>query len=73
MRGSLYRMVYPFAPIEEKLSMNFCCIALIAVLIPTNAIIPNAIIATVRPVRNLLAFTVRNASNMLSREFTGAR
>src|SRR5580693_4897777 len=44
-------MVNPLAPMAEKLSVNFCFMASMAVLIPTNAMIPNAIIATVRPVR----------------------
>ena len=34
----------------------------IAVIIPINAMIPKAIIATVMPVLNLLLFTVRQAN-----------
>jgi len=42
--------------------------ALIAVIIPTSAIIPNAIMATVSPVRSLLLRTVRQAREKISRK-----
>src|SRR5258708_12276618 len=47
-------MVNPLAPIAAKLSVNFCFMASIAVLMPTTAMIPKAMIATVIPVRSLL-------------------
>jgi hypothetical protein len=40
--------------------------ASIAVLIPTSAMIPKAMIATVSPVRSLLLLTVRKARDMVS-------
>jgi len=45
--------------------------AWMAVMIPTSAIIPNAIMATVIPVRNLLALTVLHANARLSANFIG--
>jgi hypothetical protein len=53
----------------EKLSINFWFMALIAVMIPTRAMIPNAMIATVRPVRSLLLRTVRKAREKMSAVF----
>lgn len=50
----------------EKLSVSFWFMALIAVMIPTSAIIPKAIMDTVIPVRSLLLRTVRNASDKTS-------
>jgi hypothetical protein len=61
--------VKPFAPIDEKLSLNFFCIAVMAVLMHINDMIPNAMMATVSPVRSLFALTVLNASVMLSFRF----
>ena len=46
----------------EKLLRKLPFIASIAVIIPINAMIPNAIMATVMPVRNLFPRTVLNAS-----------
>src|SRR5262245_4320193 len=57
----------------EKLSLNFWFIALIAVMIPTRAMIPKAIMATVRPVRSLLLLTERKASEKISRKFIGIK
>ncbi|WP_431213736.1 hypothetical protein ACQ86N_02145 [Puia sp. P3] len=54
-------MVNPLAPMAEKLSVNFCFMALIAVLMPTRAMMPKAMMATVMPVRSLLLRTVRKA------------
>src|SRR5258708_6218831 len=59
-------MVNPLAPIAEKLSVNFCFMSSIAVLIPTRAMIPKAMMATVMPVRTLLLFTVRKARASVS-------
>jgi len=47
--------------------------ALMAVIIPTSAIIPNAMIATVSPVRNLLLRTVRYARENMSLVFIAYR
>ena len=58
---SLYRILNAFAPIKEKFSFKLWFMADIAVIIPINAMIPKAIIATVIPVRSLLLFTVRQA------------
>src|SRR5688572_4374632 len=63
------RMVKPFAPIAEKLSVNFCVIASIAVRIPINEAIPNAMMATVIPVRNRLPLIVLKESDKMSRNF----
>jgi hypothetical protein len=52
-------MLNPLAPMVEKLSVSFWFIAFMAVIIPTNAIIPKAIMETVIPVRSLLLRTVR--------------
>jgi hypothetical protein len=60
--------VNAFAPIVEKLSENFWFIAWIAVMIPTRAMMPKAMIATVNPVRNLLPRTVRKANEKTSRK-----
>jgi hypothetical protein len=49
------------APIEEKLSLRLWFIDWIAVMMPINAIMPKAMMATVIPVRSLLLRTVRNA------------
>jgi hypothetical protein len=59
-------MVKPVAPIVEKLSVNFWFIALIAVIMPINAMIPNAMMATVIPVRSLLPRTVLDANEKTS-------
>jgi hypothetical protein len=53
----------------EKLSLKLLFIASMAVMMPTRAIIPKAIIATVIPVRNLFALTVLQARTRLSRSF----
>jgi hypothetical protein len=53
----------------EKLSLKLLFIASIAVIIPTRAMIPKAIMATVIPVRSLLALTVRRARENTSRNF----
>ena len=66
-------MVNPFAPIVEKLSVNFWFMALMAVIIPTSAIMPNAIIATVNPVLSLLLRTVRYAKEKMSPVFIAYR
>ncbi|MEI9810372.1 MAG: hypothetical protein WDO16_22240 [Bacteroidota bacterium] len=52
----------------EKLSENFWFIACMAVMMPIRAMIPKAIIETVRPVRNLLLRTVREASEKVSKK-----
>ena len=62
-------MVNPLAPMEEKLSMNFCCMAVSAVLMPTSAMMPKAMIETVKPVRSRLALTVRKDIINVSRKF----
>jgi hypothetical protein len=66
---SLKRIVKEFAPIVEKLSVNFWFMALMAVIIPTTAIMPKAMMATVSPVRSLLLRMERNASEKMSRKF----
>ena len=55
-------MLNELAPMVEKLSDRLWFIEAIAVIIPINAIMPNAMMATVMPVRSLLLFTVRKAS-----------
>jgi hypothetical protein len=42
-----------------------------AVIIPTSAMMPKAIMATVMPVRSLLALTVLRASEKTSTNFIG--
>src|ERR1700727_730334 len=59
-------MVKPLAPMAEKLSVNFCFMASIAVLMPTRAIMPKAMIATVIPVRRRLPLIVRKAREKVS-------
>jgi len=66
---SLNRMVKPLAPMDEKLSVNFCFMASMAVLMPTSAMIPNAIMDTVIPVRTLLLLTVRYDNDITSVNF----
>lgn len=55
------------APMVEKLSVNFWFIACMAVMMPTRAIIPKAMMETVSPVRSLLLRIVRKASEKISR------
>ena len=55
-------MLNELAPMVEKLSVRLWFIEAIAVIIPINAIMPSAIIVTVIPVRSLLLFMVRKAS-----------
>jgi hypothetical protein len=62
-------MVKPLAPILEKLSVNFWFMASIAVMMPTRAMIPNAMIDTVKPVRSRLPRMVRKASENMSANF----
>src|ERR1700741_4045191 len=64
---SLKRILNAFAPIEEKLSFKLWFIASMAVMIPINAMIPKAMMATVMPVRSLLLRTVRHASDKESK------
>ena len=66
---SLKRMLNALAPIVEKLSRKLLFIASIAVIIPTNAMIPKAMIATVMPVRSLFPLTVLQANTKLSSSF----
>ena len=67
-REFLYLILKALVPIEEKLSFKLWFMASIAVIIPMSAMIPNAIMATVILVRNLLARTVRQASVKESKE-----
>jgi hypothetical protein len=53
----------------EKLSRRLAFIASIAVMIPTRAMMPKAMIATVIPVRSLCDRTVLIASMMVSKNF----
>jgi hypothetical protein len=53
----------------EKLSRRLAFIASIAVMIPTRAMIPKAMIATVIPVRSLCDLTVFRASMRVSNNF----
>ncbi len=62
-------MENPLAPMLEKLSMNFWEMAWIAVLMPINAAIPRAMMATVMLVRRTLDRMVRNASDNVSERF----
>src|SRR5690606_2181733 len=66
---SLNLMVKALAPMLEKLSVNFWFIALMAVIMPISAIIPKAIMATVKAVRRVLPLTVRKASRKVSLNF----
>jgi hypothetical protein len=55
---SLYRMLKAFAPMVEKLFVRLWLTASTAVMIAIRAIMPNAMITTVMPVRNRLLFMV---------------
>src|SRR5690606_20579710 len=61
------RMVKELAPMEENESVNEFLIASIDVRIPTNAVIPMAIISAVRNVRSLLLLIDCNESFTFSR------
>lgn len=63
---SLKRMLKALAPMVEKLSLRLLFIASIAVIIPTRAIIPNAMMATVMPVLSLFPLIVLQANIKLS-------
>jgi hypothetical protein len=65
-------MLKPDAPMVEKLSVSFWFMALMAVIIPTNAMMPNAIIATVIPLRSLWLLTVRKEREKISANFMAA-
>ena len=54
-------MLKAFAPMEEKLSFKLWFMASIAVMMPINAMMPKAMMATVMPVRNILLRTVLKA------------
>ena len=63
---SLYLMLNELAPIVEKLVVRLALAACIEVIIPINAMIPKAIIATVMPVRNLLPEILRQERESVS-------
>ena len=56
----------------EKLSVSFWFMASMAVMIPTRAMMPKAMMATVRPVRSLLLRTVLEARERMSEKFMDA-
>jgi hypothetical protein len=66
---SLNLMLKALAPMVEKLSLRLVFIASMAVMMPTKAMIPNAMMATVMPVRSLLPRTVLHAKARLSMNF----
>jgi hypothetical protein len=62
-------MLKALAPIVEKLSLRLLFMASMAVMIPTRAMIPKAMMATVMPVRRRWDFTVFQARLKVSRNF----
>ena len=69
---SLKRILNELAPRMEKFSYKLWFIASMAVMMPINAMIPNAIIDTVMPVLNLFERTVRQDNMMMSDNFMTA-